>query len=353
MIRLCLTLVALVVSLPARAEIRIQNMTTPGGINAWLVEEHNIPFVALELRWQGGASLDPAGKRGATYMMVGLLEEGSGTMDAQGFAQAREALAAEFEYDIGDDAIAVSARFLTENRDAAMALLRSSLVEPSFDAASVERVRTQILSGIRSDLKDPNEIARAKFDRLVYGDHPYGSAYQGTEASVAALTQDDLRAVHKGTMTRDRLFVSAVGDITAAELATLLDGLLGDMPATGFDMPPLAQPQFPGGTVVVPFDTPQSVALWGQHGIAFEDPDFFAAYLLDVILGGGGFESRLMNEVREKRGLTYGVSSFLVDKDLAQVYMGQVASANDRIAQAVDVIRAEWARAAAEGVTED
>lgn len=338
-------------ALPARAEISIQEITSPGGIDAWLVEEHQIPFVALELRFKGGVSLDQPGKRGAVNLMAALLEEGAGERDAQAFTRAAEALAAEFDYDAGDDTVAVSARFLTENRDEAMALLRDSLLAPRFDADAVERVRAQVRSIIRSDAKSPNRIADHAFEAMAFGDHPYGSSGNGTLESVAALTRDDIVAAHRGTMTRDRLYVAAVGDIAAEELGALLDELLGDLPETGWPMPPRVTPDIAGGITVIDYDTPQSVALFGQRGLGIDDPDFFPAYVLNTILGGSGLESRLMHEVREKRGLTYGVYSYLVDKELAELYRGSVASANNRIAETIAVIRAEWARAAKEGVT--
>lgn len=350
---LILTVALLVSAVAARAEIAIQEVTSPGGFSAWLVQEPSIPFVALEIRFKGGASLDQPGKRGATNLMVALLEEGAGDLDARGFAEATETIAARFDYDVGDDTVSVSAQFLTETRDRAMALLRDSLVAPRFTPEDIERVRAQILSGIRSDLKDPNEIASAAFDRMLFGDHPYGSPYEGTEQSVTALSRDDLLAAHAGALARDRVYIAAAGDISAGELATLMDDLLGDLPMTGAAMPPEIAVQTTAGVTVVPFETPQSVALFGHRGLARDDPDFFAAYVMNVIFGGGGFEARLMTEVREKRGLTYGVYSYLVPKDLANLYLGQVASANDRVAEAVAVIREEWARLAAEGVTED
>ena len=344
-------LAALALTLPARAAVDIEEVTTPGGIKAWLVEEHAIPFVALELRFKGGASLDAPGKRGAINLMTGLLEEGAGEMDARAFARAAESLAASFSYRASDDTLSVTARFLSENRDEAIALLRASLIEPRFDADAIERVRAQVLSGLRSDLKDPNAIAGLAFDGQVYGDHPYGSAKDGTVASVAALTREDIVAAHAATLARDRVYVSAVGDITADELGALLDTLLADLPATGAELPETADPQFAGSLKVIDFDTPQSVVIFGQPGLPIEHPDFFAAYLIDVILGGGGFESRLMTEVREKRGLTYGVYTYLVGKDLADIWMGSVASANDRVAETIEVIRAEWQRMHDQGVT--
>ncbi|AXT28000.1 insulinase family protein [Ruegeria sp. AD91A] len=351
--RFIATLIACLVALPALAEIEIEEVTSPGGIKAWLVEDHSIPFAALELRFRGGTSLDDPDKRGAVYLMSGLIEEGASDMDARTYARELEALAASFRYNAGDDSVSISARFLSENRDEVVDLLRTTIHEPRFDQDAVDRVRAQILSGLRSDQTDPNEIAGRDFAQMAYGDHPYGSEGKGTIESVSALTRDDVVAAYEGVFAKDRLYVAAVGDITAEELGILLDTLLGDLSDTGKPIPGKADVNISGGVSVVEFDTPQSVALFGQAGIDRDDPDFFAAFVLNHILGGGGFESRLMQEVREKRGLTYGVGTYLVPKDLASVYLGSVSSANDRIAEAIDVIRDEWARAATEGVTQE
>ncbi|MBK0326216.1 insulinase family protein [Rhodobacteraceae bacterium F11138] len=339
-------------SFAAAAEVEIQDITTPAGLDAWLVEEHSIPFTALELRFRGGTSLDAPGKRGAVYLMTALLEEGAADMDAREFARAQETLAAAFSFDASDDSVSISARFLTENRDAALALLRAAIHEPRFDPDGVERVRAQIIASLQNDAKDPDSIARKVFSRLAFGDHPYGSDGEGTVESVAALTRADLVQAHRDVFARDRLYIGAVGDITPEELGALIDDLLGALPAEGREIPGPAEVLLTGGDTVVEFETPQSVAVFGQAGIERRDPDFFAAYVLNQVLGGGSFESRLMNEVREKRGLTYGVYSYLAPKDLAAVYLGSVASANDRIAEAVQVIRDEWTRAATQGVTE-
>ena len=344
---LCLGLTTL-----AQAEVPITEVTSPGGIKAWLVEEHSIPFVALELRFKGGASLDAPGKRGAVNLMTALIEEGAGDLDATGFAEAREALAASYSFRAGDDSVAVSTEFLSENRDASVDLLRQALIHPRFDPAAIERVRAQVLSGLKSDEQDPETIAGHTYDHLAFGDHPYGSARDGTPLSVAALSRDDILAAHAATLARDRIYVGAVGDITPQELGLLLDTLLGDLPASGAALPGRADYLLPGGVTVVPFDTPQSVIVFGQTGIARDDPDFFAAYILNEVLGGGRFGARLMTEVREKRGLTYGISTFLAPMDQAELMMGQVNSANEKVAAVIDVVRAEWLKIA-QGITAD
>lgn len=338
-------------ALPAWAEIEIQEVTSPGGISAWLVEDHSIPFTALELRFRGGTSLDAPGKRGAVYLMTGLLEEGSGEMRAQEYARALETLSAEFSYDADRDSVSISARFLTENREDALALLRQTLFEPRFDQDALDRVRAQVQAGLRADATNPNEIAGNAFARAAYGDHPYGSDGKGTLDSVAGLSRQDIFDAHEAVFARDRLYVSAVGDITAADLGVILDDLFVGLRAEGAPIPGPAEVGLKGGITVVDFDTPQSVALFGQKGIERHDPDFFAAYVMNQILGGGSFETRLMTEVREKRGLTYGVYTYLVPRDLAAVYMGSVASANGKMAETIEVIRGEWQRMADEGVT--
>lgn len=353
MIRLAIALVLSLTAVTARAQIDIQEITSPNGIDAWLVEEDSIPFIAVEIIFDGGATLDLPGKRGATNLMMALLEEGSGDLDARGFQEVREDLAASFGFNTGDDSVIVSAVFLTENRDEAVALLRDALINPRFDQSAIDRVRAQVISGIRSDANNPNRIAGATLDALAYGDHPYGSSLDGTEDSVAGLTQADLFDAHRNALSTARIHVGAAGDISADDLGVLIDDLLDGLPDDAPELPDRVEFGLGGGTTIVSYDTPQSVALFGHAGIERDDDDFFAAFILNEVLGGNGLESRLMYEVREKRGLTYGVSTFLVPKDLSETYLGQVASANDRIADAIDVIRDEWALMASEGLSQE
>lgn len=349
-LRLALLFVCL--ALPVRAEIAIQSVTSPGGITAWLVEDRNIPFAALEIRFRGGTSLDPADKRGAVNLMTALIEEGAGTLDSTAFAKARDSLAASFGFSSDEDQVSVSAQFLTENRDEAIDLLRLALTEPRFDQDAIERVRGQVLANIRSDAKDPSSLAGRALRASAFGDHPYGSPGDGTIETVTALTRDDIVQAHKGALARDRIYVSASGDISPAELGPLLDRLLGALPAEGTPIPEPAPYLLTGGITVKDFPGPQSTVTFGHAGMKRDDPDFFAASVLNEIMGGGRFGSRLMTEVREKRGLTYGIGTFLVGYDLAELYLGQFSSANANVSEAIKVITDEWARIANEGVTE-
>ncbi|TPE52186.1 M16 family metallopeptidase [Amaricoccus solimangrovi] len=338
--------------LPARAAITITPVTSPGGLHAWLYEDHTIPMVTLQASFQGGASLDPAGKEGVCVLMAGLLEEGTGDLDSTGFAERRDDLGAHYGFDCGRDEVSVSLDMLSENEAASVDLLREALARPSFAPAAVERVRGQVVAGLEDDATDPGAIGGEAFYAKAFPGHPYAVPVDGTLASVRALDRADIEAAHDATMTRDRLRLAVVGDITPEELGPMLDRLFGDLPATGPTLPPAVEPKLPGTLSVIDFDVPQSIVFFGQHGLDRDDPDFIPAFVMDYILGGGGLGSRLSTEVREKRGLTYGINTMLVPYDLGALYMGHFASANDRVAQAVELVRAEWKRMAEGGVTE-
>jgi zinc protease len=339
-------------ALPAHAEMNIQSVTSKGGITAWLVQDSNIPFTALQIQFKGGTSLDVPGKRGATNLMTALIEEGAADLDAQGFAAARDGLAASFSFRAYQDSVSVSAKFLTEFQDPAIDLLHLALTEPRFDEDAVERVRGQVLAGLRADAKDPGSLASDRFNQLAFGIHPYATKGDGSIESVTALTRDDIVAAHKGALSRDRIYVAAAGDISPEDLGALLDRLFDGLPATGAPFPDRVEWTLAKGITVVDFPSPQSTVIFGQGGLKRNDPDFFAAFLLNEVLGGGRFSARLMTEVREKRGLTYGISTGLAPMDHAEMLIGQFSSDNDKVAEAIKVVQDEWQKTATRGITE-
>ncbi|MCO6361924.1 MULTISPECIES: pitrilysin family protein [unclassified Paracoccus (in: a-proteobacteria)] len=351
MIRAAIATVLALLAVPAQA-IEIQDVTSPGGIKAWLVQDDSIPFVALDIQFRGGASMDAEGKRGAVNMMTALLEEGAGSNSATQFAQAVEDLGARLSFSASDDTVSVGFQSLTENRDAAADLLAQALAQPRFDEDALTRVRGQVQAVIRSEATDPNSIAAKEMAAQAWGEHPYATSINGTAESVAALTRQDLVAAKNRVLARDRVVVGAAGDISAEELGLLLDRILGGLPeqATA-PLPEQAELQVTGGTTVIDWDSPQTVVAFAGPGIPIDDPDYFAAFVANHILGGGGFSSRLMEEIREKRGLTYGVGTALATGLYGQTWQGGMSGSNATTAEAVELIRAEWARMA-EGVTD-
>lgn len=353
MIRLATAFVAFLSTAAAGlAAVDIQEIESPRGIKAWLVEDHTIPFVALELRFRGGSSIEPEDWRGATYLMSGLLGEGAGELESAEFQKRLEKLAVEIEFDAYRETFAVSAKFLTENRSDSVEMLRLALQEPRFDEEPFERVRSQVLAVIAQNERDPDEIAGLEFSRIMFGGHPYGLQVEGTVDSVAALVREDMFEVHKHALTRDGVIVGAAGDISPEELGELLDNLLGGLPATGPE--PVAAAEFPSfhNLEVIDHPSPQSVIVFGHPGFLRNDPDFLAAYVVNEILGGGEFLSRLRDEIREKRGLTYGIYSYLAAYKSAGLILGRFATVNESAGEAIGLVKDEWKRMSDEGITE-
>lgn len=336
----------------AAAQIEIQEVTSPGGITAWLYEEHTVPMIAIDASFAGGPALDPEGREGALTLMAGLLEEGAGEYDAIAFAEAREEIAAGMSFGTSRDGVEVSARFLTSELEASAALLRTALLEPRFEERAFERVRAQLLASLAADAENPEIIARRAFLERAFAGHPYGRPADGSIESVRGLTREDMVRAHRDALVRERLTVAVVGDITAERLGPLLDELFADLPASGPPLPEVADPALAGDLEVIEVDVPQSVVVFGQPGIARDDPDFLTAFVVDYVFGGGGFGSRLTQEVREERGLTYGIYTYLFPGDYGWLYQGSFSSANGRVAEAIGIVRDEWRRLRDEGITQ-
>jgi zinc protease len=352
MIRALLLGLALGAAAPARAEIAIVPVTSPGGLHAWLYEDHGIPMIAVEAAFLGGPSLESDGDAGVTVMMSGLLGRGAGDLDAMAFNAARETLGAHVGLSIGDDVLGASATMLSETRDATVELLRLALTEPRYDADEVERSRAASLAAIRAIETDPPSLAYRAFFAEAFPGHPYGRPIQGTLESVAAIGVDDLRAAHDRALTRDRLLVAVVGDIGVEETGAMLDRLFGGLPATGPDQPPFAKSGLAGQTQVIDLDIPQTMVVFGTEGLLIDDPDYLPAMVMDYVLGGAAFGSRLGAELRERRGLTYGVQTMLYPLERGGLYFGTFSSSNARAGEALAVVRDEWRRLAGGGITD-
>ncbi len=337
---------------PARA-LEIQKVVSPGGIEAWLVEDHKVPVIAVEFSFAGGAAADPAGKEGLANLTADLLDEGAGDLDSQSFAKRLQDDAISVSFQAGSDDFRCGLRTLSEHQDAAWDLMALALSRPRFDAEAVERVRAAVISDIRQSSADPSKVARDAFYARLFPGHPYGRDDSGTVESVSKLTADDLRAMVGAAFARDHLLVTVTGDITPEKLAPALDRLFGALPAAGH-LPATAEttPQHLGETLVVRRPMTQSILMMGEPGLKRADPDWFPAYVMNYVLGGGGFSSRLTEEVREKRGLTYGVYSYLYPYDHAALIIAGGSTKNSTAAEALTLIKAEWARMAESGITE-
>ena len=334
--------------------MNIQEVTSPGGIKAWLVESHVNPLIAIRFAFFGGASQDAPEKDGQAYFVTLMMDEGAGDLDATAFQERVQSLAMRMDFDASRDVMLGSIQTLSKNKDEVFDLARLAMAEPRFEESALARVKAQILAGLKYDENDPSTVASLAWHRLAFKDHPYGRPVKGTEKSVAAMMTDDLHDYVRGVFARDKLVVSVVGDITPEELGPALDTLFGDLPEKS-DLREIVEAKPPLGPAreVIKMDVPQSVAQFGFRGIPRDDDDFIPAYILNYIIGGGGFSSRLMEEVREKRGLAYSVHSNLYPYRHGAVFVGNVATKNEAVGQSLQVIKSELEAISEEGLTED
>jgi len=331
---------------------KIQPVISPGGIKAWLVQEPTIPLLSVSFSFAGGATIDRPGRKGTGNMVSGLLDEGAGPYNSLAFQTKLEELAVRISFDADRDSFSGSMRTLSKNRDAAFELLRLALNEPHFEAEAVERIRGQIVTGLIEDGEDPNAIGGRLWFKTAFPDHPYGPSSKGNLETVKAITIDDLRTFLAKALAKDRLSIGIVGDISAQEVGPLLDWTFGELPQST-DIPAVRDvvPVSQGVTKVVQKAIPQSLVIFGGPGLKRDDPDWYAAYILNYVLGGGGFSSRLNEEVREKRGLAYSIYSYLYPLDHAAVHLGGVGTKNSRVAEALQVIKQQIRQMRDEGIT--
>ena len=337
---------------PPADAMQIQKVVSPKGIVAWLVEEHTLPLLAIQFGFEGGSAQDPAGKEGLAFFTSGMLDEGAGDIDSQAFQEKLEDLAIEISFDASRDVMAGGLKTLTKNKDEAFRLLRLVLTEPRMDPDAVERIREQIFSAIKMENEDPERIAANAWFAQVFAGHPYGTPAKGGLESARSIGQADLKGFVKRNFARDNLHVAVVGAISAAELAAALDGIFGGLPEKA-DLTAIPEapwrPKTP--SQVIPLNVPQSVVTFGQPSLKRKDEDFIPAYILNYIIGGGGFSSTLMSEVREKRGLAYSVYTYLYPLQRAGMMLGGVATRNEAVKESIDVIKQELGRMAADGPT--
>ncbi|MDX2388253.1 insulinase family protein [Sinorhizobium medicae] len=337
---------------PARA-MAIQQVETTSGIKAWLVEDYTVPMVTIQFAFRGGSTQDPPGREGSVNLMSELLLEGAGDLDSDAFQQQLDDVGAKINLWVGLDAVEVNLQVPVERKDDAFDLLRLAIERPRFDQAPMDRVRAKIVTGITAEAKDPLAVSGDVWMKAIYGDHPYSRPVQGSPESLAAATTSDLKALHNRVFARSNLVIAATGAIDADALKSAMDQIFGRLPAEPSLMPVSETAPKLAQFISLPYDLPQNKLLLAYPGVSRKDPQFFAAYLMNHILGGESFTSRLWNEVREKRGLTYGIQSHAENYDHASAFVINTATRADRAGETLSVIDTEIKRMADEGVTEE
>lgn len=347
--------VAVLLSAGAAHAVTVEEIKSPGGITAYLAQDHTNPIIGMSFLIRGGSALDPDAKLGLSDMAAALLDEGAGGLDSFAFHSALEDRAISLSFGADRDAVRGALSTTTQASGSAFELLGLALTKPRFDQEAVERIRRQIQVGIKAKLESPGQIASRALTAALFPGHPYGRVEDGTEETVAAITTEDLKAWTKARLARDRLLVAVAGDITPQQLGVALDRIFGQLPAsTGLSARlPEARVSTKAQEIRIDKDLPQSIIYIGQPGIKRTDPDWYTAQVLDYTFGSGSFASRLMHEVREKRGLAYSAFSSLSPLDAGGIVVGGAGTRSDQVGASLAVLRDEWRKIHDGGITQE
>jgi len=348
---LCAFAFAFLTAAPVRAAT-IENIDLGKNATVWFAEDHTVPVIAFSISLPAGSAYDPAGKAGLASFAASMMDEGAGNLSSKAFHEAVANRAIGFSARADRDHLVISITTLKENVPEAMRLLQMALTKPRFEADALARVRTQIIQVLQQDQAEPPRVAGRAFTNAFFGVHPYGHASIGEFGTISSITAADLRAFARKHWVTNGLKVAVAGDITKPALTKLLAATF--KPVSNHAVPALPNIGRLGrpGVQIVPLPVPQPTAVFGLPGIMRADPDFIPGYVANYILGGGGFSSRLTDEVRVKRGLTYGVSTSLTAYSKASVMMGSVATRANAITQTVQVVKDTMATFAKDGPTQ-
>ena len=339
------------IALNAAHAVDIKTVTSSKGIKALLVEDYTVPLVALQFSFKGGASQDNEGKEGAANLLTTMLDEGAGDIESKEFQIKLDDVGMTYKFGAGRDYFTGGLKTLKSNASDSFELMRLMLNAPRFDAEPVGRMKAALTNGLQREKTDPRSIAGKALREAVFKTHPYSRPGNGTVESLDTITREDLVDYHKRVFARENLIIGVVGAISAGDLKSVLDKIFGDLPEKAGLNP---VPEFKvetGGTVHVDLPVPQTSITFALPGIKRDDPNFYTAYLVNYVLGGGTFSSRLYEEVREKRGLAYGVYSYLGTYDHAGMIGAGSATGAQNAGKTVEIIKAEMARMAKEGPT--
>lgn len=337
---------------PAAAAVPIQRVVSPQGVEIWLVPDQRVPVVAIQFSFRGGVATDPEGKEGLAGMLDRALIEGAGEFDSQGFQGALEERAIRLSFSAGWDHFGGAVQTLVEHLDEAVRMANLALTQPRFDDDGLTRVRNAMIAEIKRNQGNPAWLAQQRFSELIFPRHPYGRRSEGTPESLAGITAEDLRGLMAARFGRDRVLVTACGAITPDALGAAVDRMFAGLPATATALAvPDTEPKNPGEIRVYRHPAPQTTLVLGQPAVPRGDPRWYSALILNYVLGGGGFSSRLMEEVRERRGLTYGVYTSLVNLEHADVLTASLSTVNERAGEALDVLRTVWGATGRAGIT--
>lgn len=341
-IRILALMLLMTSSAQAREKVLdIQEVTSPSGITAWLVEDNTLPIISVQFAFdKAGSVLETEDKQGLARLLSNTIDEGAGDLSSEEFQKQLADNSITLNFSSSRDSFGGKLKTLSRNKDKAFDLLSLALNKPRFDAEPVERMRDANITRIKSSLSNPNWISARIFNDSVFEGHSYALNGGGTLTTLKNITPEDLRAFATTYLTKDNLFIGVAGDITKDELVQVLDRIFAPLPDTApaYKISDFTQKNR-GSKILYEQDIPQTLLTLAMPGISRQDKDFYTAQVMNYIFGAGGFGSRLMEEVREKRGLTYGIYSNNDRYNHVDLFTISTSTQNENIPEMLDVIQ--------------
>ncbi len=342
------------ISFSAHADINVQQVKTDIA-DALLIEDSTLPIISLRLTFkQAGVITDPETLAGRGRIAHAAMSEGAGELDARAFAEKLDFHAIKLGSSIGLDHASVSLATLSQHKETAFELMGLMLTQPRYEKQDVQRIKDEYLTNLKQLKEKPSYLLSQKFSETAFGKHPYSRNYYGDEASVTRISQKDLKEYNASYLAKDNLIISASGDISADELQALVNKYLSGLPekakATSLETVALHTPE---EAIYVDASYPQTSVQIALPGIKRSDEQFYAAYVMNHILGGSGLAARLGHAIRQERGLTYSVGSYLSMNEAAQWIGVNFSTQNATAKEAVKIAQDVIALAGNKGFTAD
>ena len=331
--------------------IQFESLETKNGIKFWLIEDKTLPLVSMSFSFKGGSILDAVGQDGVTNLMTSLLDEGTQSFSASEYRLFKRENGIKISFSTSKERIEGTFQVVKPRLQEGFYLLYESINKAKFPVNEINKVKSQVEASIKIDNSDISTIASDKFNEFFFKDKLFGRKTKGTLKTLSAISRDDIQAIYKSSFIKDRLVIGISGDIDPNLAKKYVDYVFGDLPSKKFVNPISTLKGLNRGKEIIKMKTPQTTVVFGQKGLGRKDKEYFAARVVNYVLGGGGFQSRLYKEIREANGLVYSIYSYLMPYEYAGIIVGGFQTRNQNVGKTIEKVKTEWNRIKTEGIT--
>ena len=331
--------------------LEYKELKTEDGIKIWWVKDESLPIISISFSFNGGSYLDVKGKEGTAYLMTALLDEGTKNFSSSEYKIAMKSNGMNLSFSTARDRIGGNFQIISTQKSKGFELFYEAVNFPAFNYEEIEKVKKQIVSSIKIDNSDVSSVADRKFDEFFFGSHNFSRTIKGSQESIERISRKDLVAYHKNVFAKENIVIGVSGNIGEKEVKRYISMVFGNLPSVGNQIKISTFNSLKVGEEVFKMDTPQTTVMFGQPGISRTEKNYFVARIANYILGGGGFQSRLYKEIREKRGLVYSIYSYLDSYTVDGVIVGGFQTRNHSVMDTIEMVKEEWSKINSLGVT--